>query len=84
MTEEDARSYQNQDGYRLSGETKIAIRPSVDFSTLSSYRRLEALDQTEGDRNATAVPVAPPTSSANSMLFPGEPATPAPPFVTFH
>ena len=59
VIEEDARSFQNQHGYRLSPEVKIAVLPGVDLRGLISYQNLHTIDQTDGDRTATAMPRPP-------------------------
>jgi iron complex outermembrane receptor protein len=56
VIEEDARSFQNQHGGKLSGEVKIALTPSVDLRTLVGYQNLHTIDQTDGDRTSTALP----------------------------
>ncbi|CAN5407154.1 TonB-dependent receptor [soil metagenome] len=62
VIEEDARSYQDQRGYRLSNETKIAILSHVDLRGMISYQNLNTYDQTDGDRTATALPRPPATA----------------------
>ena len=59
VIEEDARSFQNQHGGKLSGEVKIAIFDGVDLRTMVSYQDLHTIDQTDGDRTATALPRPP-------------------------
>jgi iron complex outermembrane receptor protein len=59
VIEEDARSFQNQHGGKLSGEVKIAILDGVDLRTMVSYQDLHTIDQTDGDRTATALPRPP-------------------------
>ncbi|MBO9714586.1 MAG: TonB-dependent receptor [Sphingomonas sp.] len=66
--EEDARSFQNQDGFRLSGETKIAVASGVDFRTLVAYQKLNTYDQTDGDRTATALP-RPPAGNVGRISY---------------
>jgi iron complex outermembrane receptor protein len=56
VIEEDARSFQNQHGGKLSGEVKIALTPKVDLRTLVGYQNLHTIDQTDGDRTSTALP----------------------------
>lgn len=59
VIEEDARSFQNQNGWRLSLEPRIAITPNIDLRTQVSYQDLSTIDQTDGDRTATARPRPP-------------------------
>ncbi|MES2441345.1 MAG: TonB-dependent receptor [Pseudomonadota bacterium] len=59
VIEEDARSYQNQEGFRLSTEAKAEIVRGVDLRALVSYQNLNTYDQTDGDRTATAPPRPP-------------------------
>lgn len=68
VIEEDARSFQNQDGFRISQETRIAILPSVDLRTLISYQNLNTYDQTDGDRTATAPP-RPPANAVGRISY---------------
>ncbi|HVI99861.1 MAG TPA: TonB-dependent receptor [Sphingomonas sp.] len=56
VIEEDARSFQNQKGGKLSGEVKVALTPGIDLRTLVAYQNLHTIDQTDGDRTATALP----------------------------
>jgi iron complex outermembrane receptor protein len=62
VIEEDARSFQNQHGGKGSGEIKIALTPGIDFRTEISYQDLHTIDQTDGDRTATALPRPPATA----------------------
>jgi iron complex outermembrane receptor protein len=59
VIEEDARSFQNQHGGKISAEAKIAILPSVDLRVMTNYQNLHTVDQTDGDRTATALPRPP-------------------------
>ena len=68
VIEEDARSYQNQDGYRLGQETRIALTPKIDVRSLLSYQKLNTYDQTDGDRTATALP-RPPTANVGRVSY---------------
>ena len=56
VIEEDARSFQNQNGGKISGETKIKVSEGIDFRTIFSYQDFTTIDQTDGDRSATALP----------------------------
>lgn len=71
--EEDARSFLNQRGYRLSGELNYELSSKVGARGLVSYQDGYTHDQTDGDRTATAlgVPANLPTSGANTRAFPG-------------
>lgn len=68
VIQEDARSFQDQHGYRLSNETRIAVTPSVDFRTLVSYQNMSTFDQTDGDRTATAPP-RPPANAVGRVSY---------------
>ena len=57
--EEDARSYLNQHGYRLAMDARIDLTDKVQFRTLTSWQDGKTLDQTDGDRTATAAPRPP-------------------------
>lgn len=71
--QEDALSFQNQVGYRLSAEARYDLSDSVQARGLVSWQDGYTHDQTDGDRTATALPVPAnlPTSSANTRTFPG-------------
>jgi len=71
--EEDARSYQNQAGYRLSAEARYDLSDSIQARGLVSWQDGYTHDQTDGDRTATRLPVPGnlPTTGANTALFPG-------------
>jgi iron complex outermembrane receptor protein len=56
VIEEDATSYQNQAGERLSGEARIDILPGMQLRFLTSKQLGTTKDQTDGDRSATALP----------------------------
>jgi iron complex outermembrane receptor protein len=66
VIEEDARSFQNQHGGQLSQETKIAVLPAVDLRTMVSYQSVHTIDQTDGDRSATA-PARPPANAVGRV-----------------
>lgn len=85
VIEEDGRSYQNQDGYRLSGEVRFPVFDTVDFRGLVAWQDVQTYDQADGDRTATARPVAPPapTNAANTRLFPGRVSRVSTEFDTF-
>jgi iron complex outermembrane recepter protein len=59
VIEEDANSFQNQSGYRLSGEARIEVLHDVDARFIFSWQDLDTIDQTDGDRTATAPPRPP-------------------------
>ena len=73
VIQEDARSYQDQAGYRVSGEVRYDLSDSVQVRSLLSWQDGYTHDQTDGDRTATAlaVPANLPTSGANRALYPG-------------
>lgn len=62
---EDARSYQNQAGYRLSTEVRYDIADEVAFRGLVSWQDGHTHDQTDGDRTSTAPPRTPGVPSTN-------------------
>ena len=70
---EDALSFQDQVGYRISGEARYELTDSVQARGLVSWQDGYTHDQTDGDRTSTArgVPANLPTSSANRALYPG-------------
>ena len=59
---EDARSYQNQLGYRVSGEVRYDIADTVQARGLVSWQDGYTHDQTDGDRTSTAPPRPPATA----------------------
>jgi iron complex outermembrane recepter protein len=71
--QEDALSFLNQRGYRLSAEVNYEMSDSVGARALVSFQDGYTRDQTDGDRTATAsgVPANLPTSGANTRTFPG-------------
>lgn len=71
--QEDARSYQNQAGYRIAAEARYDLTDSVQARSLVSWQDGHTYDQTDGDRTATAlaVPANLPTSGANRATYPG-------------
>jgi iron complex outermembrane receptor protein len=71
--EEDGFGYQDQKGYRLSGEARYDVADDVQVRGLVSWQDGKTLDQTDGDRTATARPVPAnlPTSGANTAANPG-------------
>jgi iron complex outermembrane receptor protein len=73
VIEENARSYMNQRGYRISGEARYDVLDGIQARGLVSWQDGYTRDQTDGDRTATALPVPGnlPTSSANTRLYPG-------------
>lgn len=73
VIQEDARSYQNQAGYRLSGEARYDLTDGIQARALVSWQDGYTHDQTDGDRTATALPVPAnlPTNSANTRTYPG-------------
>ncbi|MFC3096249.1 TonB-dependent receptor [Alteraurantiacibacter palmitatis] len=71
--QEDAVSFLNQAGYRLSAEVNFEVSSSVAARALVSFQDGYTKDQTDGDRTATAVgvPANLPTNSTNTRLYPG-------------
>ena len=71
--QEDAVSFLNQAGYRLSAEVNHELSSAVSARALVSFQDGYTHDQTDGDRTATALPVPAnlPTSSANTRTYPG-------------
>jgi iron complex outermembrane receptor protein len=71
--EEDALSFLNQKGDRMSLEARFDLFSSLQLRALTSYLDAETSDQADGDRTATARPVPAnlPTNGANTALFPG-------------
>ena len=56
VIQEDATSYQNQAGERISGEARIDLTPGIALRFLTSKQLGSTKDQTDGDRSATAPP----------------------------
>lgn len=73
VIEEDALSFQNQRGYRVSAEARYDVSDAVQARGLVSWQDGYTHDQTDGDRTATAlaVPANLSTSSANTRTYPG-------------
>ena len=71
--QEDAVSYQDQVGYRVSAEARYDLTNAVAVRSLISWQDGYTHDQTDGDRTATAlaVPANLPTSGPNTAAFPG-------------
>ncbi|WP_417318682.1 TonB-dependent receptor [Emcibacter sp.] len=72
VIQEDAISYLDQNGYRISGEVKYAITDGIDMRGLVSYQDGYTRDQVDGDRTATALPVPEglPATSSNRRTYP--------------
>ncbi|MDE2596676.1 MAG: TonB-dependent receptor [Sphingomonadales bacterium] len=83
--EEDARSYQNQRGYRISTEARYDLSDTIQGRGLLSWQNGYTHDQTDGDRTATAlaVPTGTATSGANTAKFPGRVSNASTDFRTF-
>ncbi|MEP7210594.1 MAG: TonB-dependent receptor [Alphaproteobacteria bacterium] len=64
--EEDARSFLNQSGYRLSGEAKIDIGSFATLRYVVSKQLGTTKDQTDGDRTNTALPRPLPPAANNT------------------
>jgi iron complex outermembrane receptor protein len=71
--EEDAISFLNQKGDRISLEARFELTQDVALRALTSYLDAETQDQADGDRTATALPVPAnlPTNGANTALYRG-------------
>ncbi len=71
--QEDALSFLNQAGYRVSAEVEYEVTPDVGSRMLVSFQDGYTHDQTDGDRTATAlgVPANLPTNGTNTRNFPG-------------
>jgi iron complex outermembrane recepter protein len=71
--EEDAISFLNQKGDRVSLEGRFDLTAGLALRVLSSYLDAETSDQADGDRTATAQPVPGnlPTNGANTALYRG-------------
>lgn len=71
--EEDAISYLNQKGDRVSLEANFDLSPTLGLRFQTSWFDAETIDQADGDRTATspAVPGNLPTNGANTALYPG-------------
>lgn len=52
--EEDAKTFLNEDGYRISGEARIDLSSNVQFRVLTSWQDGDQEQQQDGDRTATA------------------------------
>ena len=71
--EEDAISFLNQKGDRASLELNVDLSESLALRAITSYLDAETVDQADGDRTATALPVPGnlPTSGANTNIYRG-------------
>ncbi len=68
VIEEDALSFMDQYGHRVSGEVRFGLTPNLDLRALSSWQNGTTVDQTDGDRTATARP-QPPTTNVGRVAF---------------
>ncbi len=73
VIQEDAKSFLDQNGYRLSAEGRYEINSDMEFRALVSVQDGYTFDQTDGDRTATAeaVPADLPANGANRAIYPG-------------
>ncbi|MED5546919.1 MAG: TonB-dependent receptor [Pseudomonadota bacterium] len=73
VIEEDAISYINQEGYRMSAEARFDVTDTVQVRGVISRQHGVTNDQTDGDRTATALPVPAglPANGANRALYAG-------------
>ncbi len=71
--EEDAISFLNQKGDRVSLEANIDLSPTLALRAQTSWLDAITTDQADGDRTATALPVPGnlPTNGANTALYRG-------------
>ena len=71
--EEDAISFLNQKGDRVSLEANFDLSPALGLRFQTSWLDAETIDQADGDRTATApaVPGNLPTNGANTAAYPG-------------
>lgn len=71
--EEDALTYFNQDGYRASAELIYDTPSDIRFRWITSVQRADQIDQADGDRTATALPIPPglPATGGNRAMYPG-------------
>jgi iron complex outermembrane receptor protein len=68
VIQEDARSFLNQSGYRLSGEAKWDMTDAVQLRVLASKQNGTTKDQTDGDRTTTAPP-RPPAANVGRVSY---------------
>jgi len=68
VIEEDALSFMDQYGHRVSGEIRFGLTDALDLRVLSSWQNGTTVDQTDGDRTATALP-QPPTTNVGRVAF---------------
>jgi iron complex outermembrane recepter protein len=61
--EEDGRSFERQNGFRLGGEIHYGITDTIEIRGSSSWQKGFTKDQTDGDRTATAPPQPPTTNT---------------------
>jgi len=73
VIEEDGISYLNQTGYRASLQGRFDLPLGMQLRIQTSQEKFDSVDQADGDRTATALPVPPslPTNTANTNLYPG-------------
>jgi iron complex outermembrane receptor protein len=68
VIEEDALSFMDQYGHRVNGEVRFGLSDSIDLRVLSSWQNGTTVDQTDGDRTATALP-QPPATNLGRVAF---------------
>ncbi|MCC7461217.1 MAG: TonB-dependent receptor [Gammaproteobacteria bacterium] len=73
IIEEDGISFLNQEGYRASVQARVDLPAGMQLRIQSSKEKFDSIDQADGDRTATALPVPAglPANSANTRLYPG-------------
>ncbi len=68
VIQEDAISFLNQKGYRLSAEIRYDLTDRMQIRALSSWQDGYTKDQTDGDRTATAPP-RPPAANVGRISY---------------
>lgn len=66
VIQEDALSYLRQTGYRASFEANYQLTGGIKIRYINSFQDGKTVDQTDGDRSATALPRIQPATSGNT------------------
>lgn len=66
--QEDANSFQNQRGYRISGEARFPLTDGIDVRVHTGFQNLFSRDQADGDHTTTAPP-RPPASNIGRVAL---------------
>lgn len=71
--EEDAASFLDKEGYLVSAEVRVDLPSDTQFRFMSSWQDLSSVENADGDRTNTAMPVPEnlPTTPKNNRLYPG-------------